>query len=210
MRLYLPFHPSTIFALSFFSSVFFSNFLFLYKRDLTEQIKLFNKYNRNQRTNLTYEFDKNASDSSEIKIQGLLKIHWNLKNPIKLLSSPSDDSSNNEQIQNSFRTTSIKHLNEKRKQQTGWDDSSLSKTDQFDTQSLFRSQTVKCKPTKSKTRPALNSMVDIEKNESEMFVPNYASVSNICIDNQITCIEAIKILLEKYQVFYFLSYFTYC
>jgi hypothetical protein len=52
-------------------------------------------------------------------------------------------------------------------------------------------------------------MIDIEKNESEMFVPNYASVSNICIDNQITCIEAIKILLEKYQVLYLISYFTY-
>jgi hypothetical protein len=174
-------------------------------RDLIEQIKLFNKYNRNQRTNLTYEFDENTSNSTEIKIQGLLKIHWNLKNPIKLLSSPSDASTTNEQIQNSFRTTSIKHLNEKRRQQTGWDDSSLFKTDQIDTQALFRSQTVKCKSIKSKPRPTLNSIVDMEKNESEMFVPNYASVSNICIDNQITCIEAIKILLEKYQVNFFFS-----
>jgi len=175
---------------------------------LIDQIKLFNKYNRNQRTNLTYEFNENSSDSTDIKIQGLLKIHWNLKNPIKLLTSPSDAIAH-EQIQNSFRTTSIKHLNEKRKQQTGWDDSSLSKSDQIDTQTLFRSQTVKCKPSKSKPRPTLNNIVDIknniENNQSEMFVPNYASVSNICIDNQITCIEAIKILLDKYQVTSLLS-----
>lgn len=33
-----------------------------------------------------------------------------------------------------------------------------------------------------------------------MFVPNYGSMSSICLDNKTTCLKAIKILLEKFQI----------
>lgn len=38
-----------------------------------------------------------------------------------------------------------------------------------------------------------------------MFVPNYGSVSSICIDNSTTCLKAISILFDKFQVLDFLN-----
>ena len=69
-----------------------------------------------------------------------------------------------------------------------------------------RAHTVQCKPNKWK-RPALNLNPSADEkgniNEDETnqkFTPAYASVSSIRIDNHVTCLEAIQILLDKYHV----------
>jgi hypothetical protein len=43
---------------------------------------LFNKYNSPKINDLFYDFD----DKNELIIRGLLKINWNIKNPIKLIN----------------------------------------------------------------------------------------------------------------------------
>ena len=98
--------------------------------------------------------------------------------------------------QDNFKATSIKDLNEKKQLQTGWDDSSLLRN--VDPAKQFsRSQTVKCKTNKWK-RPQLSSK--LVENEDQMFIPSYGSVSAIRIDSQTSCLNAIKILLEKFHV----------
>ena len=89
--------------------------------------------------------------------------------------------------------------------QSSFDDSSLDTKGFNKSSSQYgRSHTVKYKPTKWK-RPALQNSFDsknIQKveNETQKFIPAYASVSSIRIDNQITCQKAIQILLDKYHV----------
>ena len=88
----------------------------------------------------------------------MLKIHWNLKNPIKI-SLAATQSTKHETIrskQDSFKATSVKDLNEKK----CWDDSSLLKNNLQEnispnSKNFPRSQSVKLKPNKWK-RPQLN------------------------------------------------------
>lgn len=174
------------------------------KNDLIEQIKLYNKYNSSTFTELKFEQKEEL-----LLINGLLKIHWNLKQPIQLSisntsSNTFDDqslSSNKSDMQTDFKATL---LNDDLKQ-SSFDDSSLD-TKAFNKSSsqYGRSHTVKYKPTKWK-RPALQNSFDsknIQKveNETQKFIPAYASVSSIRIDNQITCQKAIQILLDKYHI----------
>lgn len=59
-------------------------------------------------------------DDNDLDIKGLIKIYWNLKNPIKLstkrLSETNQDQLNSNLLidkQTNFKTTSIKDLNKK-------------------------------------------------------------------------------------------------
>jgi hypothetical protein len=105
---------------------------------------------------LSFEIKKDI-----VKVFGVLKIFWNLKNPIKI--SVNDSQFSNEIVHNkkdSFKATSVRDLNEKK----CWDDSSLLRnatlTDDYSTSSAkkqaLRSQSVKCKPTKWKRTPLTN------------------------------------------------------
>ena len=109
-------------------------------RDLIEQIKLFNKYNTSKLNELKYELNQN-----NVKISGVLKIHWNLKQPIKISLTDQPEAINSKQ--NSFKATSVKNLSEKK----CWDDSSLLKNGATPANKAFlRSQSVKYKPNKWK------------------------------------------------------------
>jgi hypothetical protein len=107
---------------------------------------------------------KKKENENELKINGVLRIHWNLKNPIRIsnsygksesVASESSDSSvsirsSAAEEQTNFKATTLKELNEKK--QTLRDDTLLkSNTNKNDSnESLFRSHTVKCKPNKWK------------------------------------------------------------
>ena len=105
-------------------------------------------------------------------MQCVLKIHWNLKNPIKLskLSLNNDEKYDENQInpknerlnsiaeeQINFKATSVKDLNKKKRQQISWDDFSLnannknlkknSSNNEATYSPLGRSHTVKYKST---------------------------------------------------------------
>jgi hypothetical protein len=132
-------------------------------KDMIEQIKLFNKYNTNKRNALNYHYH----NEGDLCINGLLKIHWNLKNPIRIDTS-SDDNDNNKQLeeQNEFKATSITDLNKKKKQ-IYFDDLSISKNDATSTApSKFRSQTVKSTSSNKWKRPALN--INPPKDEKDL------------------------------------------
>jgi len=112
-----------------------------------------------------------------VKIFGVLKIHWNLKNPIKISVNDSRTASNANEIihnkQDSFKATSVKDLNEKK----CWDDSSLlrnaSLVDDYSTNSFkkqaLRSQSVKLKPNKWKRTqlPNMQNNESIQENTEE-------------------------------------------
>lgn len=94
----------------------------------------------------------------------MLKIYWNLKNPINLSILNETNNLNMEysQIHTTFKATSIKDLNDKRKQQISWDDFSLQMNEKVDDiQQINRAQTVKCKSNKWK-RSALTMENDIK------------------------------------------------
>lgn len=104
----------------------------------------------------------------------MIKIHWNLKNPIKLsiessettvetMSSRLKDETN----PNNFKATSLRDLNKKKQLQTSWDDSSVSSDDKSNQNSLFRSQTVKCRPNAKKRAPILDKIVDQKEETNE-------------------------------------------
>ena len=155
-------------------------------------------------------------------MKSMLKIHWNLKNPIKLdvvnepvannTNGTTDEDITRHLFVNDFKTTSIKDLNQKKQLQMGWDDtySSTSSKDRSISSSSsgrFKSQTVKCRPTQWKRSTFLRDedREELKKKESandedQMFVPSYGSVSSICINSNTTCSKAIKILLEKFHV----------
>ena len=137
---------------------------------------MYNKYNRFKLTDLKYELNDvsflinffrflikifwliiyKLKQKSELKITGLLKIYWNLKNPIKL-SSYSENTESNSDQQNSiddFKATSIKDLNKKKKQLISWDDSSIKNEEKNgEKQQMSRAHTVRYK--QSKPRPGL-------------------------------------------------------
>lgn len=116
----------------------------------------------------------------------MIKINWNLKNPIKLSISAGGDGdktnggadeiskidTSRDGNQTYFKATSLKDLNKKKQLQTSWDDSSMSETtstdgDEKSSQNLlFRSQTVKCKPNRWKRSPILG--LNEEKIEKEI------------------------------------------
>ena len=103
----------------------------------------------------------------------MLKIHWNLKNPIKISLNESTPTTNSNSVngnnginnkQDNFKATSVKDLNEKK----CWDDSTLkNSTVVDDTKNKFpRSQSVKCKPNKWK-RTQLSNMIQHAESISE-------------------------------------------
>lgn len=69
---------------------------------------------------------------------------------------------------------------------------------------MLRSQTVKYKSNKWKRTSIIDQEDDKEQtpgsDNEQMFVPNYGSMSSICVDNKTTCLKAIKILLEKFHI----------
>lgn len=160
---------------------------------------MYNKYNNSKFTELNYELKEDL-----LLVSGLLKIHWNLKQPIQLSTVNEElgeiNSSLKSEKYTNFKATLIPNFN----RQSCLDDSSLNKKidktlNESDGQS-GRAHTVKCKPNKWK-RPSLNKECNIDKeNEFQNFIPAYASVSSIRIDNTTTCLEAIRILLEKYHI----------
>lgn len=119
----------------------------------------------------------------------MLKIHWNLKNPIKIslndtqtprtiTSTSSNNNFNNQFINNkqdSFKATSVKDLNEKK----CWDDSSLLRnvalSNDESKNKVPRSQSVKCNPNKWKRAPLTNmsepkeSIVENVEDEVNLF-----------------------------------------
>lgn len=82
----------------------------------------------------------------------MLTIYWNLKNPINLSFLNETNNLNMEysQIHTTFKATSIKDLNDKRKQQISLDDFSLKMNEKVDDIPINRAQTVKCKSNKWK------------------------------------------------------------
>ena len=113
----------------------------------------------------------------------MIKIHWNLKNPIKLsqqqdrteeetgLDSGSEISI--ESNHNNFKATSIKDLNQKKAQQTSWDDCSVGRSSNENEKggdnnsALFRFQTVRCKTTSRWKRSPIHPIISqSDKNES--------------------------------------------
>ncbi len=98
-------------------------------------------------------FDKvKLKQNSDLKITGLLKIYWNLKNPIKL-SSFSDSIEPKNDLQHSiddFKATSIKDL-KKKKQLMSWDDSSIKNEEKNgEKQQMSRAHTVRYKQNKQR------------------------------------------------------------
>ncbi|CAF0839497.1 unnamed protein product [Brachionus calyciflorus] len=165
-----------------------------------EQIKIFNKYNQSKFNQLKYKI---SPDENEIEISGFIKIHWNLKNPIKLSGSSSETLNENDaDLYSSFKATSIKDLNQKKKAQVSFYDT-LSKTDSKTAKSFFRNQTVKAKASSTRGSILTSEFLKVDKSvktEDEMFIPSYGSTSSICVDNKTTCLKAIKILLEKFHI----------
>jgi Ras association domain-containing protein 2/4 len=175
-------------------------------RDLIEQIHLFNKYNRSKLTELKYEL---VDSDHQIKIFGVLKIHWNLKQPIKIPINRNNVATSYKQ--DSFTATAVKDLNKGKK---SFDDSSpLLKDNPKERSTLSsRSHTVKCKPNKWKRTPISNVIKvsedqlksgnarEEENEECQMFIPSYGSMSSICIESKTSCESAIQILLDKFHI----------
>lgn len=152
--------------------------------------------------------------NEDLSIKGLIKIHWNLKQPIRLESTAgSSEVSETDSLHSSasdaslsFKATPLKDLNEKKQNQTSWDDTYDKSSTNSSPNSLFRSQTVKYRPNKWKRTPLVASKDTGDKTNQttdsteSMFVPSYGSVSSICINNRTTCLEAISILFDKFHV----------
>ena len=165
----------------------------------------------------------------------MLKIHWQLKNHIKISLNDSQVNANEviHNKQDNFKATSVRDLNEKK----CWDDSSLLRNASLSDDSLkkqsLRSQSVKYKPNKWKRTQLsnMNPTESIQENleeevnfefiqtleksffynllnkKEQMFIPSYGSMSSICIESQTFCSSAIKILLEKFHVSFDCCYF---
>ncbi|RMZ93035.1 ras association domain-containing 2 isoform X1, partial [Brachionus plicatilis] len=143
-------------------------------------------------------------DETDIEIIGYVKIHWNLKKPIKLSDKSIEMGELNEKDDSysSFKATSVRDLKKKR-EQISLDDT-FSKTSTKMSENFFRNQTVRVKSlTKSSIRGSIlhDDLLEEKKSaKDEMFLPSYGSASNICVDNKTTCYKAIKILLEKFHI----------
>lgn len=139
-----------------------------------------------------------------IEIIGYVKIHWNLKKPIKLSdrSIEMNELNENDSSYSSFKATSVRDLKKKR-QQISFDDT-FSKVSAKVSENFFRNQTVKVKSMSKSSKRSSILQDDLEEEENatrdEMFLPSYGSASNICVDNKTTCWKAIKILLEKFHI----------
>lgn len=115
----------------------------------------------------------------------MIKINWNLKDPIKLSrdldNTEEENSDSNSSISsgsnhNNFKATSLKDLNQKKQQQTSWDDLSCgraSDSEKTGDNALFRFQTVRCKATSRWKRSPIHPMVNQLKEEESKEDVNY-------------------------------------
>ena len=142
------------------------------RRDLIEQIHIYNKYNQLPLAQLSYTLrddadadekkDNDEDDRTRLVISGTLKIYWNLKSQLRIASKWTRALASNEHF------TPVHELNERKsKPVSSRDDSSLASSspsvlDQSDDSpttsplSKGRSQTVRLRPGRQKKqRPAL-------------------------------------------------------
>lgn len=146
------------------------------------RINLYNKYCDSKAHELKYD----AQQDGSIKIEGSMKVYWNLMTPIQLETrcvTPLD-----------YQSDKLKN---KKSDKYSFDDNALNFDKITHLKNITRSNTVSYKH--KKERNTILNREQITK-QDQFFIPAYSSVSSIHIDDKTTCEQAIKILLDKYQI----------